>query len=452
MLAPALATHRRLSAQRLLGVAVILFLLAGAWWWRTTQDRLHQAEMETRETVQKEFEAVVLRDDQASLDWDYQLAQQGRSLPAAVWPANPEAQLPLAIDTLAMQGDRAVARVRLLARNGEVTYRQTRFYRRTAEGWQRTPPDPALWGPERSLATTFFIFHFHQNDAAAVIAIAPQLDALYTILRHNVGLGLPPSGEKQAIDVRVTEPPGQASLWFGAPERITVASPAVYWAPVEVTDAELLEQSIALPLLDGVIAQASEHYALGSTWRPMLRGLRLWQVWDLNLPLAAWRADVVQRLYVDLPAADPKQPAPLPEHYRELCAAHKLWMPSPLQIDIPFVCAEQERENEYFAMGSQRNPPIRLDQLAVPVPLVEDLVQSSGADQVNHPGQAVALATLIEYAVAAYGRERLPMLVAGLGQYDTWDTLIPAVFGISASEFEAGWQVYLAERYAVSLP
>jgi hypothetical protein len=61
----------------------------------------------------------------------------------------------------------------------------------------------------------------------------------------------------------------------------------------------------------------------------------------------------------------------------------------------------------------------------------------------------VALATLIEYAVATYGRDRLPVLMAGLGQSESWDTLLPAVYGVSSAEFEAGWQAYLADHYAV---
>ena len=70
--------------------------------------------------------------------------------------------------------------------------------------------------------------------------------------------------------------------------------------------------------------------------------------------------------------------------------------------------------------------------------------------RIHHPSQPVALATLIEYAVAIYGREHLPALVAGLGQYDSWETLLPAVLGVSGTEFEAGWQAYLAAHYDVS--
>ena len=50
-----------------------------------------------------------------------------------------------------------------------------------------------------------------------------------------------------------------------------------------------------------------------------------------------------------------------------------------------------------------------------------------------------------------YGQEQLPVLVAGLGHYESWATLIPAVYGVSATEFEAGWQAYLATQYGVSL-
>jgi hypothetical protein len=391
-------------------------------------------------------------DDQTDPGWWFQHTPQVREFRAAIQITEPTSDQDVAVSAINIQGDLAVAKVVMYTKNRVPAYRQTRFYRRTDTRWLPTAPNAALWGPERSLETTFFIFHFRQNDAAAVITIAPQLDALYTILRHNVGLGLPPGTEKRVIDVRVTEPPGYASLWFGAPERITVASPAVYWAPVKLTDAELLAQSIALPLLDGVIAQGGKHYAIKSAWQPMLRGLRLWQLWDLDLPLSIWHEEVVQWLYLDLPAGDPRETVLPPDGYWQLCAAHTLWMSSPLQLDIPLLCAEREQQYEYFPLRGPRNPPIRLNDLVLPVPPDEGLDYSNMTNRANLHGRAVVLATLIEYAVAAYGRERLPALLAGLGQYSTWDTLLPAVFGVSAVEFETGWQVYLTEQYAVSLP
>jgi hypothetical protein len=63
--------------------------------------------------------------------------------------------------------------------------------------------------------------------------------------------------------------------------------------------------------------------------------------------------------------------------------------------------------------------------------------------------EAVKGAILVEYAVAAYGYEQLAVLLAGLAQYEDWDTLLPAVYGVSTAAFEEGWRAYLAEEYGV---
>lgn len=53
---------------------------------------------------------------------------------------------------------------------------------------------------------------------------------------------------------------------------------------------------------------------------------------------------------------------------------------------------------------------------------------------------------LIDYVVAGYGRERLPIFLAALEEQTTWNTLIQAVFQVTAPEFEREWQVYLHEK------
>jgi hypothetical protein len=57
--------------------------------------------------------------------------------------------------------------------------------------------------------------------------------------------------------------------------------------------------------------------------------------------------------------------------------------------------------------------------------------------------EALMTETAIEYGISAYGRDRLPTLLDGVRRYISWDALIPAVFGVSTAEFEAGWQAYL---------
>ena len=45
----------------------------------------------------------------------------------------------------------------------------------------------------------------------------------------------------------------------------------------------------------------------------------------------------------------------------------------------------------------------------------------------------------MNYGVETYGRDTLPMLLLATGEHANWDTLIPAVYGVSLEQFEAGW-------------
>jgi len=86
-------------------------------------------------------------------------------------------------------------------------------------------------------------------------------------------------------------------------------------------------------------------------------------------------------------------------------------------------------------MWCLRDPLIHPDQLAMPTPKVLAGSPVPGL----HLGKTVARPILIKDAVATFGRERLPVLVAGLGHYDIWEMLLPAVYEVSLAECEAGW-------------
>jgi hypothetical protein len=57
-----------------------------------------------------------------------------------------------------------------------------------------------------------------------------------------------------------------------------------------------------------------------------------------------------------------------------------------------------------------------------------------------------AVSAFMDYAIHAYGPARLPALIDGMQRYASWATLIPAVYGVSAADFEAGWQKYLLKN------
>lgn len=439
-----------------LGMAMLFLLLTGAgdWWWRATQGQADQAAATA--PAQQGFTpgkldlaalvASIKQNHEMMNGW-YELGQRGDDLRAAIVAADPTAHLGLTVQAVNAQDDQAEVEVVTYDKQNVPAYRQTRFYRWTNAGWQRTAPDATLWGPEQSLTTPYFLYHFRERDATTVLAVAPQMDALYITLWRNFGLPILPTPDKLVIDVSVTQPPGQVSSWFAGPNHIAVSSPALYLAPVGLTDAVLLTQSLALPLLDHVLTQAVQVHPIGAPWQPLLNGLRLWQMWDWDLPLAARRHDIVQWLYADVPrtAIAPD----LPAYYAEFCALHPLWTPNPWQL--PLECGKGTQDTGRAAWWRQRDLPRRLSQLAVPLSPRLSIQTGSVPEQITYPGQAVALATLIEYAVAAYGRERLPVLLVGLGQYASWEALLPAVYGISSAQFEAGWQAYLAAHYGVSI-
>lgn len=384
-------------------------------------------------------------------DWQRQFALEDEWLWRDLWPHESINQLKTDYHLVKQQDERVVVNLVISTTLGRLAYRQTRFYAQQAGGWQRIAPEKSLWGTPQQLTTPHFRFSFRDRDTQTVTVVAPQIETLYTTMRRNFGLPLTPPGDKLTIDVSVTQRPGDLAMPVSQPEMFRVASPALYLAPVTLTDEQLLAQSLALLLVAYVLDQVDEYYALPPPWEPLENGLRLWQLWAVDLPLASWREEIVQWLYITIPTTDTTQRSVAPPHYKALCRTHQLWLANPWQIYIPLWCNSQQRDKLSMFWWGRRQPPVQLAQLVTPVPPHEYAQTASIAERMAYPGQTVALATLIEYTVATYGHEALPTLLAGLRQYEQWATLIPAVYCVTPAEFEAGWQRYLVTQYGVSL-
>jgi hypothetical protein len=347
---------------------------------------------------------------------------------------------------LALPGDTAIVQLLTQSEPDQPALRQTHFYRQTADGWQRTKPDANLWGSPHRLESSHFIFHFRQNDAEVVVAVAPQMDDLYTEIARNFGLS--PNAEKLPIEVTVEQVTGAVPIPQWPHEPLVVPSPAVYLAPVELSDSAILAQSLALPLIDYLGERTIEDHAIPLHWQSLLFGLRLWQLWELDMPLAQWRDEVVKSLYMDASTDDLERISMLPEPYAELCAMHSSWMLSPIMVRIPIEC----RMSDYGTWLARRVIGYReythLERLGAPLKWYTEFYEETFFFD---PTEVVALATLFEYVVATYGEGQLPLFLAGVAQYDDWESLTPTVFGVSATEFEAGWRSYLAEQYDLVL-
>jgi len=61
------------------------------------------------------------------------------------------------------------------------------------------------------------------------------------------------------------------------------------------------------------------------------------------------------------------------------------------------------------------------------------------AESYEREQRLAAARGLFDFIVATHDLEILPVLVQGFGRHRNWETLAPAVFGISAAELEAAW-------------
>lgn len=451
-------THRHPYRRTIQGGALALLLVlasVGGWLWQKAQAGLDEIDEELSGAVYLELASAAptsappagtITNDPAVATWETQLQRERETLHKALSPEISETLLRTEVETTYLQGDLAAANFVTTAGDGTQAYRQTRFYHYTTGGWQRTAPVAGLWGAPRRLESSHFIYHFRQNDAEVVAAVAPAIDALFTELQHNFALA--PDTKKLVIEVTVEQTTGAMLTPKWEYEPLLVPSSALYLAPVDLNGSALLAQSIALPLLEYMGERAIDEHAVPPRWQSMLRGLQLWQLWHSEMPLAIWQQELVKWLYIEAPDALLAQQSMLPSRYTELCAMHRLWILSPVTIGVPLECAPMDAIAWSPGRMPMYAPPMRLHQISIPLANWE-VPYYGHANDPYHSSEAVVIGNLIEYARLTYGDAQVPLLLASLAQYDTWDTLIPAVYGVSSAEFEKGWQMYMAKEYGV---
>lgn len=377
-------------------VAVLVAAVAGYGFWRDYQAGIRHIRADIQGTVDAEAwiwqqnsgepVADTLMDSQADDGWaqNFRWSQEWRRR----W-ANDAAQASeFQIERVQLRENVALVEV-LATHPGEpwmsTPYRETRFYRRVDDRWLRTSPQAEFWGPQRRLETDYFRFDFHQRDAESLAPVLTEVDGLYAELRRDAGLDAPTRDEKLTIDV---VPSTDVVTWRFIGDELTVPSPALLKVPEEVTATVQLRDSIYYPLAGRVMHKAQRELGIDSKWEPVIEGVQHWLSWEENPLPSAWRYHVEGLLQEELAASPPVHLAGLITDGRRPWNRADWWM------------------------------------------------------------RIVAAESVVDYAVETYGRERLPALVQALGEHETWDTLIPAVFGVSLADFEAGWRGYLEERFA----
>ncbi|MBI3960510.1 MAG: hypothetical protein HY328_16995 [Chloroflexi bacterium] len=274
-------------------------------------------------------------------------------------------------------------------------------------------------------------------DVAVVAALAEELDALY--VETFAAVGVPPIHGTGAPDGRlsVLVQGTDGIKWDSARGQVTLPSPALLSAPGGWKESDLLRQSWVIALMDQAVYEAGIVHDVPAGWQPMLGGLRLWLLWQAGGPLAESREEIVRWRYGAAGTAVPG------DSLTSICQTFSVWHLSPLDYSVPLACGPADRSGLPLSKA-----PDTLAGLGLP-----EAVWSNESEQDQPSGQSssadrsVALALLIDYAAERYGVETLPALLAGLARYDSWETLIPAVYGVSAEALEAGWQAWLAAEY-----
>jgi hypothetical protein len=438
---------------RLAALALVIFLLlAGVWAWRVQM---------MRATVMREL-AATMQATQALPASRESSVQPGVSLSPG---ARQTAQFPwlvggatnaitpvVRLDEIHRQRDRVMAHVTVsyAVPSGEtLAYRQTNFYRQTEAGWQRIAPDRDLMGPWQTLETQRFTIRYRPMDVQAVTDAAPRLDLLHDQMRRDFGLPVADAKAKLTIEVTTDGEVRGYGINY-AKRKIVVPSPALLSVPAEMTDATVFYQSVVYPLTSLVVTEWIDQYLshrnVGVAQRlPVMTAMRLWELWDDGGPLAVGRKEIVAWLYQNGQALVSNHPKSLlPEGYERLCRTYQVWGLTPADLSIPLTC------NKLTAgqWSPWINPglPTRLSELAYAAGYSSYYMEHypEGTEPIAAP---IAIETILEYIVATYGRAYLPRLLAALDDHPSLQQVLPAVFGISAVEFEAGWQAYLAEQY-----
>jgi hypothetical protein len=376
-----------------------------------------------------------------------QAALAGQQLRSSAHPCCGLSEAAVQVGEMYIQGDRAMARVTVsysTAAGSLLAYREIRFYQRTTKGWLRIKPDPALIGPWQTIEIPHFRIRYRPIDANAVAEAAPSLELLYDKMHRDFGLPTVDVSAKITVEVATDgRTGGYPPTW--AMYKIILPSSALLSVPVNMPASTVLYQSLVYPVaaltLQDAVEPQSEAWqqTVVLRWQPVIKGLRLWEVWEEDGPLAVWRADVVRWLYQNTLASAIRKV--VPDNYHQLCRTYRIWKLNPAEMFIPLDCSAQDLSQEPLVSAPQL--PTRLNELSSDA----YLEQAHKDPTLDSSPRVVAVETLIEYVVATYGRDRLPHLLSALGEHASWQGLIPAVFGVSAAEFEAGWQAYLAEQY-----
>ncbi|MEZ4708146.1 MAG: hypothetical protein R3A44_13125 [Caldilineaceae bacterium] len=245
--------------------------------------------------------------------------------------------------------------------------------------------------------TAYLSFETSAQSVAIVERIAPRVDARFQQYHHDFGLSLPLSTEKLKIivdpDVRVDYPVVDMGQLYPATreEQLVVPHPKFTAKQHGASEADVLttelSSRLAMHLLKKVIASRE----IKPQWQGMTLALKT---------------------HVQL------------EH-----GYNRNW-----QWEDMFLLHRYNAQSASLAFVH--------DVIRAPEGTNEQWSQPS-------PSAYATANTLVEFILVTYGDDKVPALLDAFSEHDAWETLTPALFHLSADEFEAQWRAYLRKHYPI---
>ncbi len=421
-------------------VLVLSSLGGGLFLWQRAQSGLAEMQREIEKAALREADAqrqrnprlaLALLDPAADPEWRERLVEQ--SMADSSGPPVPVVE--------EMEWVDGVALVRLSITDPDLpqTSRSVRFYRESAGGWLRTPPVASFWGAGESWEGEYFSFRFQTRDRAAVLSAGPQVDAVYLALRQNLGLPILPT--RRVVVVRPDDRPVELDFPSG---ELRHPSPQLLELPAGIGDEDALFRSLTLYLINELVRESFDRYAYGQAWmwsNLTESGLRNWLQWESGV-VDISLGDLIPWLL----ATDPDAPVQLPVGVAEQCQLMNAlgvgMLLLPCTPGIQF---------------SRPNRPSVLELARLTTTYDFDFTQDANAAgtpsgpmwREESRQEIVAATTIFLYAGETYGVARLPTFLEAVGDYRGWTGVLPAAYGVSVAEFEAGWRGWLAAEFGV---
>jgi hypothetical protein len=444
-----ISPRRRRLLWSLVGVLALAAVSGGYLLWQTAQAGLR--------TIETELEQAIVLEE-------WTAAVHPTSGGTGMQPSVSELSAPAAVDLESFDLADKIACTEVVVEDAALfsPYRETRFYRQTELGWQRTSASPSFWGAQQEFQSEHFIFLASRRDLPVAAEAALALDAIYTRLCQDLGLS-PTVGEKIIVEI-LTDSAPQTNP-FIVPNRLQVPSLALRRVPAGLSETEVLVQLVEVSLINHLLNRVAAtwlkdvDWPMNWTWATLHTGMASWLTWDQESLLGQKYEEMIAWFYKEGKGVQIYTPESLPANYQEFCQICTMLGVIPKDLGIPFACASNV---EFYSISYYVFPPLNMTlwDLEFPFPvtvpttirdaqeLAEYYAQGQGLLVHSFLGKNIASFMLIDYAVETYGREKLSALIDALGTHAGWDTVIPAVYGVSVAEFEAGWRTYLQEKYA----